>query len=200
MIDRLHEAVGGGDTSIPLAVAALIRVADAGGQASFDDVAVAYRSDYLDVQQREWGEAGRQRGTLSVDEVRRYLRNSVLPRLGGAGIIRETDPGADVDSIVFTQELWSAVAVDPLRGKGHLPHRRQVVTRRRRSVDDADMNLRQGRADRCERRGLEGQADLAVAHRDDLWPAERVEVFGDRVEDHPLPALRGSRFVEQAHP
>jgi lipopolysaccharide export system ATP-binding protein len=170
MIDQLREAVGGGDTSIPLAVAALIKVADAGGRASFDDVAVAYRSDYLDMQQREWGEAGRQRGTLSVDEVRNYLRNSVLPRLGGAGIIRETDPGAQVDDVVFTPELWFAITVDPegtrselldlalealqaaeapishvVRGGSKLEARGLVKSyRRRRVVNDVSLEVNEG--------------------------------------------------------
>jgi len=107
VIERLAHLVQGGDASLPLAVAAMLSVAEESGRLTFDDLAVAYRRDYLDLQRAEFGDASRQRGTLSVDEVRRYLTASLLPRLVSAGII-DPGPGALDESAALqvTRELW----------------------------------------------------------------------------------------------
>jgi lipopolysaccharide export system ATP-binding protein len=111
MIAQLESIRSGGDTSLPLAVAALLKVADASGRAGFDGLAVAYREDFLELQRREFGETGLQRGTLSVDEVRRYLRASVLPRLVGANIVAPpADDGGDGSDVALTETVRAGVA------------------------------------------------------------------------------------------
>lgn len=111
MIAQLESIRSGGDTSLPLAVAALFKVADATGRADFDGLAVAYREDFLELQRREFGETALPRGTLSVDEVRRYLRVSVLPRLAGADIITAAgEGGGDLGEVVLTETVLAGVA------------------------------------------------------------------------------------------
>jgi lipopolysaccharide export system ATP-binding protein len=108
VIERLASLLHGGDPSLPLAVAAMLRVADESGRTAFDDLAVAYRRDFLELQRRAFGDAMLQRGALSVDEVRRYLKASVLPRLGGAGVIAL--PGDTIDdaaSVGLSVEVWT---------------------------------------------------------------------------------------------
>ena len=107
MIERLAPLLQGGDASLPLAVAALLSVAGESGHVTFDDLAVAYRRDYLELQRAEFGDASRQRGTLSVDEVRRYLAASLLPRLVSAGIL-DPIPGPIDESAALrvTSQLW----------------------------------------------------------------------------------------------
>ena len=56
MIERLAHLVQGGDASLPLAVAAMLSVAEESGRLTFDDLAVAYRRDYLDLQRAEFGD------------------------------------------------------------------------------------------------------------------------------------------------
>ena len=76
---------------MPLAMAALVKVADSAGAAVFSDLAVAYRLEHFELVRREKGEAV-QRGALSVDEVRHHLLTSVLPRLLASGIIEPITP------------------------------------------------------------------------------------------------------------
>jgi lipopolysaccharide export system ATP-binding protein len=102
MNSQLFSLFGGGDSSSPLAAAALLKVADESGAAKFDDLAVAYREAHLELQRRERGDAATQRGTLSVDEVRHHLLSSVLPRLATAGIIA---PG--LVSVSYSHGAWT---------------------------------------------------------------------------------------------
>jgi lipopolysaccharide export system ATP-binding protein len=88
VIQRVLDALRGRDPSLAIAVAALVRRGGTEGRAPFGDFAVAYREEYLELQRLEWGEAVRQRGALSMDEVRRHLAGSVLPRLAGDAIVR----------------------------------------------------------------------------------------------------------------
>ncbi len=107
MIERLAPLVQGGDASLPLAVAALLSVASESGQVTFGELAVAYRRDFLDLQRAEFGDASRQRGTLSVDEVRRYLTASVLPRLVSAGVIDSSpEPVEESAMLRVSPQLW----------------------------------------------------------------------------------------------
>jgi len=76
------------DPSLCLAVAALLKLADESGGVPFGALAVAYREDYLAALRRVAGESGRgDAGTLSVDDVRRHLAVSVLPRLAQEALI-----------------------------------------------------------------------------------------------------------------
>ena len=91
MNEQLREFLVGQDPSMPLAMAALVKVADSAGAAVFGDLAVAYRLEHFELVRREKGEAV-QRGALSVDEVRHHLLTSVLPRLLASGIIEPITP------------------------------------------------------------------------------------------------------------
>ena len=76
------------DPSLCLAVAALLKLADESGAAAFGGLAVAYREDYLAALHRVAGDTGHaDPGTLSVDDVRRHLGVSVLPRLAQEALI-----------------------------------------------------------------------------------------------------------------
>jgi len=99
--------------SMPLAVASLIGCADSHGAARFGDLAVAYRQDYLELQRQEFGDAVHQQGVLSVDEVRRHLFTSVLPRLARDGLL-ETPPETVDDAAVvrFRSSVWTLLSED----------------------------------------------------------------------------------------
>jgi lipopolysaccharide export system ATP-binding protein len=127
MNPQLRAHFGGKDPSFPLAVAALLEVADEAGTAPFDELAVAYRSAHLELQRIERGETAAQMGVLSVDEVRHHLLSSVLPRLASAGVagaeLATPLPGqpaakALADYQVFEQgvrvspEIWALVRAE----------------------------------------------------------------------------------------
>lgn len=171
MSDVPSAALAGKDPSLPLAVAALLARSDDSGAASFHDLAVAYREDYLSLQREEWGESARLSGALSVDQVRRYLAVSVLPRLASEGIL-DPVPSApeDGDLVRVASERWGAFAADRDGARRRLlgaaldalrsvetEGTRQVTTgstlagrgltkvyRRRRVVDDVHVEVRQG--------------------------------------------------------
>jgi len=107
VIDRLEGLLGSGDTSLPLAVAAMLQAADERGMVAFNDLSLAYRERFLELQRIEWGEAAQQRGTLSVDEARRHLRNSVLPRLASAGIVEPLpERTEEIPHVLLAPALW----------------------------------------------------------------------------------------------
>lgn len=93
MIETFFQSLEGGDSSLPTALAAILAGADETGRISFDDLAVAYRSDHLTVKLRD--SASVDTGDLSVDEARRHLRNSVLPRLASKGVIADFKPAGE---------------------------------------------------------------------------------------------------------
>ncbi|HEV8265500.1 MAG TPA: LPS export ABC transporter ATP-binding protein [Gemmatimonadales bacterium] len=70
------------DSSLALAAAALARIADDQGRATFGDLAIAYREEFLKLRAHARGAALPEAGSLSVDDARAYLATSVLPRLG----------------------------------------------------------------------------------------------------------------------
>jgi lipopolysaccharide export system ATP-binding protein len=171
MNELLREVLKGRDSSVPLALGALVRSADQTGAATFGDLAVAYRANYLELRRREWGEAIGQRGTLSMDEVRRHLRASVLPRLASAGVIERVVEPADDDALVrLTGVVWEdlsgqreaaheqlmAVALEIVReaesagiaaeaaGSTLIGRGLTKIYHRRRVVDNVDLELRQG--------------------------------------------------------
>jgi lipopolysaccharide export system ATP-binding protein len=83
----LAELLGTRDSSLPLAAAALARVADEAGKATFGGLAVAYREDFLRVSVTVRGGAVQDTGSLSVDDARHNLETSVLPRLALTGLV-----------------------------------------------------------------------------------------------------------------
>ena len=111
------------DPSLPLAVAAIIDVADADGSARFGDLAVAYRREYLELERRERGDVGQQRGVLSVDQVRQHLRASVLPRLATGGIIAATETSLeDGDLTRVETDVWADLKAGGTATRDELVH------------------------------------------------------------------------------
>jgi lipopolysaccharide export system ATP-binding protein len=171
----VSDVVGAGgaerNPSLPLALAAFLRIADAEGGAAFGDLAVAYREHYLQLTRRMGHDGGAYGGALSMDEVRGFLAHSVLPRLVTEGFIGEPPAALDEAArIHFTAERWATYGPDRehvAEGLIRLAADRlaQVETagveqastgstisgrgltkiyRRRRVVDDVQIALRQG--------------------------------------------------------
>jgi len=171
VIKVLRQELAGRDPSLPLAVAALLDQADERGSATFRDLAIAYREHHLELHRREYGEATRQRGTLSVDEARRHLQTSVLPRLAGAGVLESLPPSpGDEDAVRLREELWRWVQPEASATRGELMEMALTALkaaeglstaaaamgstlvakgltksyRRRRVVDNVDLEVNQG--------------------------------------------------------
>src|SRR5256712_13124261 len=99
-------------SSLALAVAALARIADDQGRATFSDLAVAYREEFLKLRAHAKGEV-QDTGSLSVDDARAYLATSVLPRLAMLKVL-VLPMGAlwgDVP-VAFHPDVWASVAAD----------------------------------------------------------------------------------------
>ena len=111
-VRALIEDRAGGDRSIAFGLHAIVHEADANGDAIFNDVAIRFRDDWLSAIRSHGGDADRESGRLSLDEVRSFLQRSVLPRLAGQGLIQYPVPGEqDVGGKVrVALELWSEIA------------------------------------------------------------------------------------------
>lgn len=101
-----HQA--GGDSSASLAVAAILRTADAGGVAALDAMSSSYRELYLDSLRAAGKDADAEAGRLGIDSIRSHIAAVLVPRLVGAGVIEQptgdlTDPAATVRLL---PELW----------------------------------------------------------------------------------------------
>ena len=172
MINRVVALLEGGDPSLPLAIAALLDVADELGEATFARLAVAYRQGHIELTRLERGEAERQRGVLSTDEVRRHLESSVLPRLANKGFLEPLEEQlSDGTNLKVPPELWRDLSADRVAIKDRLMEMaldtvRSAETsggmaalthgsvlkgdnltkayRKRRVVDSVDLELRQG--------------------------------------------------------
>ena len=166
MTESLRALFGGRDPSLALAVAALLRAADDGGTLAFDELAVVYREDHLELQ-RQLGETATQAGALSMDEVRRHLDGSVLPRLVTDGVLSRNEvsvrlrpdllgaPGAAraaarAELLALAtealEELDTAGSPPPVAAAGAVLSSRGLTKtyRRRRVVDAVDLELHQG--------------------------------------------------------
>ena len=102
-----------GSSSLALGVAALARIADTRGHALFGDLAIAYRDEYLKLQQQTMGDSAPEPGALSGDDVRTHLGNSVLPRLAELHIV--TLPTGALWSeapVAFAPEVWLDIPDD----------------------------------------------------------------------------------------
>jgi len=103
------------DSALPLAAAALARVADGRGGASLGELAIAYREEFLKHRARSRVAGGglAELGALSVEQFRATLRSSVLPRLAVLRII-EYPVGvlSDITPITFTGDMWAEVLAD----------------------------------------------------------------------------------------
>ncbi len=166
----------GRDPSLALAVASLLRCAMEDGTVTFTALALAYREDYLSLHKGEGGAAdlGQQSGTLSVDEVRRHLQSSVLPRLAMDGVLDSLPDTLENDTpLRLTGKLGRSVVDDPAAARNALiqialENIRKAesagtatdlgrngasellargltkIYRKRAVVDDVDLTLRQG--------------------------------------------------------
>lgn len=118
--DHIREVIrrfSGDERSVAFALTAVIREADANGSASFKDVAIRYRDEYLHALRVEGRDAEREAGRLGLDEVRSYLAGSVIPRLVGDGALLPPAPDPDdVNARVqLADSLWQSVA--PIKGE-----------------------------------------------------------------------------------
>jgi lipopolysaccharide export system ATP-binding protein len=136
-------------------------------------VAIRFRDDFLDSLRARGEDATREAGRLSLDEVRAFLDNSVLPRLTSTGVITwpEPSPATGEPGVRVKTDVWAGVAgirgevAERFRATGEVATiapslARPAVTpeegsvlhaeglsksyRRRRVVDRVDVHLRQG--------------------------------------------------------
>ena len=103
------ERLAGGDRSAALALIALVRAADANGSASFNDVAVRYREDFLAALRDEGRDVEREAGRLSLDEVRTHLAAVALPRLIDQRAVTAGDLDDPDARLTLSPELWSTM-------------------------------------------------------------------------------------------
>ena len=171
-IQELVNKLAGGDRSAAFALHAILSEADDVGFAPVNRVAIRFRDDFLDSLRARGEDATREAGRLSLDEVRAFLDNSVLPRLTSQDLIEypvtalNSEPGLKVKPEVWasiagmrgevaqhlkvTGEV-AAVAPQPTRaavspGEGSVLHAEGLskAYRRRRVVDSVDVHLQQG--------------------------------------------------------
>ena len=105
----LADLLASRDSSLALGAAALARIADASGAATFGDLAVAYREGFLRLRASRGEQADA--GSLAVDEARAHLETSVLPRLRVLDVI--SVPAGKLWSeapITFAPAVWAELS------------------------------------------------------------------------------------------
>jgi len=100
------------DSSLPLATAAIVQVADEQGEALLGPLAVTYREDFLRVRAQVRGTSLPESGNLSVDDARAYLRGSVLPRLALERVVTLPTEWNDEARVTLAPDVWAAAAPD----------------------------------------------------------------------------------------
>ena len=107
-VRTLVEQRSGGDRSLALGLHAILTSADEAGVAGFDAVALRFREDWLAAVRTQGGDAEREAGRLSLDEVRGFLRQSVLPRLAAEQVVLPAPPHvADAEArVTVAPALW----------------------------------------------------------------------------------------------
>ncbi len=170
-VRTLLDGVAAGDRSLCLALHALVSTAAEDGTAVFNEVAIRYRDDHLQMVRAEGKDADREAGRLGLDEVRQHLARSVFPRLASDGVVVLPPQGLSEPQsrLRLAEALWSEIA--PLRGEiagalrntfehpaigEHAPRPLPTGTsvleaqglvkmyRRRRVVNDVALRLQQG--------------------------------------------------------
>jgi len=169
---ELVERLSGGDRSTAMSLHAILSETDDSGTATLNQVAIRFRDDYLDSLRARGLDAAHEAGRLSLDEVRDFLTTSVLPRLTGGGIVEFPLAGAGPEpTLRVTPSIWEQVAAQrqelaarllqagPEPAAAHTPRQAPAVVRdgsvlqarglskmyrRRRVVDNVDVQLRQG--------------------------------------------------------
>ena len=111
---RVQSLVGqlsGGDRSTALALHGIISTASDTGETDLNRVAICFRDDYLADLRAAGLDAEREAGRLSLDEVRRHLGWSVLPRLVAGGVVAL--PAGSLESpdapIAVSPTLWAEI-------------------------------------------------------------------------------------------
>jgi lipopolysaccharide export system ATP-binding protein len=171
---ELHTRFKGKGASQSLAVAALLRCVLENRSPTFGEMAVVYREDHLELHREDRGDIGQVGGALSVDEVRRHLERSVLPRLATAGVLEPLPDTLDTETVIrLSSELHEIVHADVQTARdvlmdiaqeavhssdatGHVPPGEDgwgstlsargitKIYKRRRVVDQVDVEVRQG--------------------------------------------------------
>lgn len=168
MSDRFSELLATRDSSLALAAAALTRIADDQGRATFGALAVAYRDEFLKFRAHERGAALPDPGSLSVDDARAYLTTSVLPRLAMLKVLVLPVGALWAEApVAFVPEVWASLPPDreaaaqsfleiaehhateiqraPARGASKLEARNLMKAYKgRRVVNDVSVELAQG--------------------------------------------------------
>jgi len=128
------------DRSMALALHALIIASDGDGCSDFNQAAVIYRDDHLAAMRADGRDAEREAGRLSLDEVRKHLAASVLPRLVSDGVIILPQNGLNAPDarIRITEPYWRDIQAirrdlaSTLRQTGeHLTPAKDLATVRR---------------------------------------------------------------------
>jgi lipopolysaccharide export system ATP-binding protein len=111
---RLTDLMAARDSSLPLAAAALARIADGRGAASLGELAIAYREEFLKLRARGAEGGLPELGALSMEQFRATLRTSVLPRLALLKVVEYPPLGvlSDLAPITFTGDVWAEVLAD----------------------------------------------------------------------------------------
>ena len=110
---NLENLLSARDSSLPLAAAALARVADSDGRAPFGHVAVAYREEFLKLRAHAHATDLSELSGLSVEEFRASLRTSVLPRLALLKLITYPVAALGEDApVAFTPDAWGRLVAD----------------------------------------------------------------------------------------
>jgi lipopolysaccharide export system ATP-binding protein len=143
-LNRFDDVFATRDSSLALAAAALARIADDQGRATFTDLAVAYREEFLKLRAHAKGEAP-DAGSLSVDEARAYLATSVLPRLAMLKVL-VLPMGAlwgDVP-VAFAPEIWGSMPPDRAAASQHFLLLAEETVARSESVTGDHLPVRGG--------------------------------------------------------
>jgi len=170
----LLDQLAASDRSVAFTLHAIIESAGSDGSANLNDVAIRYRNDYLEAVRSEGRDAEREAGRLSLDEVRGYLADSVLPRLAAANVltVRRDGPLVPDATVRLSEAVWNEISqrqrelANALRETGTMtaigprsatrPRGEPVVNmvlearglvkmyRRRRVVNDVALRLQQG--------------------------------------------------------
>ncbi len=115
---RLPDLLAQRDSSLPLAAAALARIADERGRTTFGDLAAAYREEFLQLRAHTRGASLPELGGLSLEDFRNSLRSSVLPRLGVMKVVTyPVGPLFDDAPVAFTPEAWAELLQEAAGGR-----------------------------------------------------------------------------------
>jgi len=162
--DRIAELLATRDSSLALAAAALARIADVQGRATFGALAIAYREEFLKLRAHSKGSAlpSPEAGSLSVDDARTYLSTSVLPRLGTLKVV--VIPAGALASeapIAFAGEIWA-----------EMPAEREAAARH--FLEIAEQTLARSEAVSGEHPAVRGASRLEAQHLVKTYKNRRV--------------------------